>query len=48
MAYLGIFLIGIFLPISLVYIFLSKKEKEIKFKEKWGFLYEFQKVNSLT
>jgi hypothetical protein len=34
MAYLGIFLTGIFLPISLIYIFLSKKENVIKFKEK--------------
>jgi hypothetical protein len=31
MAYLGLFLTGIFLPASLAYIYLSKKEKEKEF-----------------
>ena len=48
MAYSGIFLTGIFLPVTLFYIYFSKKEKDKEFKKRWGSLYEFQKVNSLS
>ena len=48
MAYLGLFLTGLFLPVTLFYIYFSKKEKENDFKKRWGSLYEFQKVNSLS
>ena len=48
MAYSGIFLTGIFLPVTLFYIYFSKKQKDKEFKKRWGSLYEFQKVNSLS
>jgi hypothetical protein len=48
MGYLGLFLTGFFLPVTLFYIYFSKKEKENDFIKRFGLLYEFQKVNSLS
>ena len=47
MSYIGIFMTCIFLPGSLIYIFIFKSVNEMKseeFNERWGSLYEFQKT----